>query len=278
MTKKTKFRHNKKRNTAFLFEALVMEATKAIVKQDEDRKELAISLIRECFTKSSSLYAELALYKALYETAQPDANSARTLIFNVCDDHRRLNHTNVFNEQTDLINRINKTLGSSVYANFVPHYKSLATIAQLFSPNATVQERSLLQEKITALLTPAPIVGDHRIEHVDNIVYHSFVTKFNEKYDQELLSEQKELLSRYIISFADNALSLKAFVNEEIGRLRKVLTEAHTMEEIASDNDMSTGLATVLQRLDSVKEKQLDEDVLRHILKVQALASEVTKS
>jgi len=278
MTKKTKFRHNKKRNTAFLFEALVMEATKAIVKQDEDRKELAISLIRECFTKSSSLYAELALYKALYETAQPDANSARTLIFNVCDDHRRINHTNVFNEQTDLINRINKTLGSSVYANFVPHYKSLATIAQLFSPNATVQERSLLQEKITALLTPAPIVGDHRIEHVDNIVYHSFVTKFNEKYDQELLSEQKELLSRYIISFADNALSLKAFVNEEIGRLRKVLTEAHTMEEIASDNDMSTGLATVLQRLDSVKEKQLDEDVLRHILKVQALASEVTKS
>jgi hypothetical protein len=278
MTKKTKFRHNKKRNTAFLFEALVMEATKAIIKQDENRKQLAISLVKKCFVKNSSLYAELVLYKALYETAQPDADSARTLIFNVCSDHRQLNHTNVFNEQTDLINRINKTLGSSIYANFVPHYKSLATIAQLFSPTATPQERSLLQEKIADLLIATPIVEDPRIEHVDNIVYNSFVTKFNEKYDQELLSEQKELLSRYIVSFADNALSLKAFVNEEIGRLRKVLTEANTMEEIVSDNDMSMGLIVVLERLDSIKEKQLDEDALRHILKVQALASEVTKS
>jgi len=278
MTKKTKFRHNKKRNTAFLFEALVMEATKSIVKQDESRKQVAISLIKECFSKSTSLYQELVLYKALYENSQPTTDSARTLIFNVCVTHHGLDSTKIFNEQTDLINRINKSLGSSIYSNFVPHYKSLATIAQLFSPSASVQERSLLQEKIATFLTVTPAVEDPRIEHVDNLVYNSFVTKFNNKYDHELLSEQKEMLSRYITSFADNALSLKAFVNEEITRLRNVLTEATSMEAFTSDGEMSDRLTVVLECLNSVKEKQLDEDTLRRVLKVQALANEVTKS
>ena len=36
MTKK--MRHNKKRNTAFLFEALVGELTKAVVAKDEPKK------------------------------------------------------------------------------------------------------------------------------------------------------------------------------------------------------------------------------------------------
>ena len=33
-----KIKHNKKRNTAFVYEALIREATVAIVKQDNERK------------------------------------------------------------------------------------------------------------------------------------------------------------------------------------------------------------------------------------------------
>ena len=49
--KRMKFRHNKKRNTAFLFEALVKELTKSIVKNDLQTKEKIISLIKENFKK-----------------------------------------------------------------------------------------------------------------------------------------------------------------------------------------------------------------------------------
>jgi len=278
MTKKTKFRHNKKRNTAFLFEALVMEATKAIVEQDPNRKVAAISLLKECFYKSTFLYKELSLYKALYESNATSEHHARGLIFNVCDDHRRLNQQKVFSEQTALINKINKALGSSVYSNFVPHYKSLATIAQMFSPTTTPQERALLQEKVTQLMSETPAQGEQNMEHVDNLVYNSFVTKFNEKYGKELLPEQKELLSRYIISFSDNSLSLKAYVNEEVTRLRTALTGASTTSDFANDKEMADGLTVVLERLNSLKEKQLDEDALRHILKIQALAKEALES
>ena len=38
-------KYNKKRNTAFLYEALILEMTKAIVNKDEKRKNIALRLI-----------------------------------------------------------------------------------------------------------------------------------------------------------------------------------------------------------------------------------------
>ena len=40
-----KTKHNKKRNTAFVFEALVREATKAIVAKDATRKNKTLSIL-----------------------------------------------------------------------------------------------------------------------------------------------------------------------------------------------------------------------------------------
>ena len=60
--------HNKKRNTAFLFESLVKELTKAALKNDADRKTQITSIIKEFFYKSGVLKTELGLYKEIYET------------------------------------------------------------------------------------------------------------------------------------------------------------------------------------------------------------------
>ena len=39
-------KHNKKRNTAFVFESLVKEITAAIIKNDTERKNIAVSLVK----------------------------------------------------------------------------------------------------------------------------------------------------------------------------------------------------------------------------------------
>ena len=62
-----KLRHNKKRNTAFVYEALVREIAKAVVKKDTRKKEVAINIIREHFAPNSLLAKELRLYKILQE-------------------------------------------------------------------------------------------------------------------------------------------------------------------------------------------------------------------
>ncbi len=68
----TKTRHNKKRNTAFIYEALVRELTKCIVAKDESRKGIIVSLVKEHFAKGTILRKELDLYKTLYEAEDLD--------------------------------------------------------------------------------------------------------------------------------------------------------------------------------------------------------------
>ena len=41
----SKIKHNKKGNTAFLYEALVRELTKASIKKDENKKNVILSML-----------------------------------------------------------------------------------------------------------------------------------------------------------------------------------------------------------------------------------------
>ncbi len=66
------------------------------------------------------------------------------------------------------------------------------------------------------------------MKHIDNLTYKTFVNKFNKTYEKTLRKEQKDFLTNYIVSFSDNGLGLKSFLNEEISRLKKeidILTE-----------------------------------------------------
>jgi len=106
-------------------------------------------------------------------------------------------------------------------------------------------------------------------------VVNKFVNKFNEKYGEELLHEQKELLSYYITSFADNALELKIFLNEEILRLKEKLVEAKTTDEISEDSTMTEKTTQIIEKLESFSSAPIDESVLKTIMKTQKLVKEI---
>jgi len=48
-------KYNKKRNTAFLYEALVRELTKASVENDAERADIITAVIKEHFKKGTVL-------------------------------------------------------------------------------------------------------------------------------------------------------------------------------------------------------------------------------
>ena len=60
-----KIKHNKKRNTAFVFESLMREATVAIIKDDQPRKDTVIKIIKEHFKPDSILKQHLECYRSL---------------------------------------------------------------------------------------------------------------------------------------------------------------------------------------------------------------------
>ena len=67
-TKTRRYRHNKKRNTAFLFETLIKEMAKSVMAKDAKRQTQAAQLIKNHFSKGTALYSELQLYRAISET------------------------------------------------------------------------------------------------------------------------------------------------------------------------------------------------------------------
>ena len=82
-----------------------------------------------------------------------NVHSAEKLIQEVKKDHKKLDTKKIFNEQSAVIGKINKSLSNKVYSNFVPNYKNLATLAQLFGDDVAAKSRVLLEEYVLKRLT-----------------------------------------------------------------------------------------------------------------------------
>ena len=212
-------KHNKKRNTAFLYECLIKEITKAVVRKDETRKDTIIKIVKEHFAKGMPLWEDLQLYKQLQETKGLDSDFASRYILEVKKDWESLNRKDIFNQQTILIKKINESLGSDVFGNFVENYRNLATIGHFFNSSGdNAKNRLVSEDRVKSLvMIKENKQKDKDILHIDKLTYNTFVTKFNETYQHTLRDEQRALLTNYITSFSDNGLGLKSFMNEELG-------------------------------------------------------------
>jgi hypothetical protein len=211
----------------------------------------------------------------LYENQDLDTETHQKIL-KECKRQRALIPTQeLFAAQTALIHEVNKSLSPSIFKNFVPNYKTLATIAQIFSDTTTPKQRVILENQVIAEMRekrdPSQIA-----EQIDNVVYRTFVKKFNDKYEGELLDEQKELLAHYIASFSDNALGLKTFLNEEISRLKDIMAAARQSKYVKEDPDMVEKSKQVLTILDSYAQAGMNEKMLTTILKTQKLAKEMS--
>ena len=270
-----KTKYNKKRNTAFVYEALIREGTSAILQGDHDRKNTVVKLIKKHFAPNSELYKHLQCYQSLYETSGLDRKTCEKIMREAKLAHRVLDPHGLFVSQTDLINDVNKQLEPSVFNNFVPNYKSLANIHKMFSTAVSPKNSVILEELVLEHMSRID-ESEEQVE-VDSLVVESFVEKFNNKYGETLLQEQKTLLNLYISSFVDNCLELKMFLNEEISRLKQQLSESKLKEEISSDKQMIEKTDLILEKLNTLKDSHADHDMLFTILKVQQLVGEINK-
>ena len=271
-----KTRHNKKRNTAFIYESLIVEATVSVLKKDTERQNKAVNIIKKYFNTDSILRKDLQCYRSLYKEQDLDEKTCRRIINEARVQQKLINPTGLFNAQTELINDINKQLSPSVFNNFVPNYKYLATISQLFSIKTSPKSLVILENKIIEDMQTKNYNSDNETTDViDTLVLNKFVEKFNDKYESDLLTEQKDLLTYYISSFADNAVELKIFLNEELTRLKTKLLESLETEEISSDSEMKRKTNDIINKLNEFSKSEFDEGMLLTILKTQSLIKEI---
>jgi len=113
--------------------------------------------------------------------------------------------------------------------------------------------------------------------HVNNLTLTTFIKNYNNKYSQNISENQQQLLNKYILSFSDNGLEFKAYLNEEVARLKNDLDTILEKEEITSDNDLESKFKEVRTLLESFNKLRIDQKLVAKVLKIQALIEETNE-
>lgn len=271
-----KIKHNKKRNTAFLYESLIKEITKAVLRNDKETREKALKIVKENFIKGSVLRKELDLYNTLLESKNLNKDFANRLMTETKKDYDSLDRKEVFNEQTRLIKSINESFSKEVFANFISNYRDIASVGQFFqSSDVGPKKRLLIEDNVMRLITSKEKLDETKIKHIDKLTYRTFVDKFNSTYKETLKEEQKQLLTNFIVSFSDNGLGLKSFLNEEIGRLKGQLNKR--VENKNLPHHLIERTQKVVTKLDEFSKRPITEQMVQDIFYIQDLVGEMSK-
>jgi len=267
-----KLSHNKKRNTALIYEILIKELTKAVLREDTTKKNMIVSLLKESFGKGKSLGKEKDIYDSFTGVEGFSRETLEKLIIEAKKQFSSLDRKDIFNQQTKLINKMNKSLTRSVWKNFVPSFKKLATINQLLQENLSPKKQVLLEKKFldTFLVEQK---DKNKFPKINNLAMKNFVEKFNQEYSTKLNESQRDLLNKYITSYMDNGLEFKALLYEEISRLSSTLEE----KIISQDDITKEKVQKLLERISNYNQRKLDKDLILEIFQIQSLASEMNK-
>jgi hypothetical protein len=227
------------------------------------------------FYPGGILCEELKLYQQLSKVSGVSKEQANRIISMATEAHSKINQTKIFEAQTSLISRINN-LSKDAFTAFVPNYRDLASIYQLFHlKSMPLKNRVLLESALVDKMIQKEVIEENTLQPIDAITFKMFVKRFNEKYGKELLGEQKKMIALYILSIEDKGAALKLYLNEEIGRLKEALSKPN--KEVSENKDLSEKCQTIVQLLESVnhRKRDIDEQLILRIMKVQELVNEL---
>jgi hypothetical protein len=254
---------------------LVKELTKSIVNNDVKKKKIVLSILKEHFKKDSILGRELSLYKDVLESKELDFHTAEKILHEAKMIYwTGFKNEKVHNQQGEVVAKVNKDLSKNVFSNFVPNYKDLATLAQIFNDDLTVKKRVMLERQVLKNMMLEQEQVPNTMKPIDQLTFKTFIKKFNKSYSG-LLEDQRKLLVQYVYSFSDGGVGFKVFLNEEVGRLKKVVQESLEMEEIKLDASMLESTKKVVDEIESYKNQKINDTMIQQVLKIQKLVEEI---
>jgi len=265
-----KFNHNKKRNTALIYEMLVREITRTMMHENNAKKNTISRLFKKYFHKGSTLGREYSIYKSLNESRVLDSELFSRVLFEAKKQYTKINKKSVFNAQTKLISEINKSLGRDFWKNFVGDYQWAATIQQTIAQDNSPKKQVLLEKKLMEIFSVDG--NDRTFPKINNLTMNTFISRFNEAYKGTLTESQRSLINKYILSPGDEGLEFRACLYEEIEGVKNSLI---TASKKLKNKRLVKKVNEVVGKLDSYREKKINENVLLDILQIQALAEEL---
>ena len=210
--------HNKKRNTALLYEFLVRTISSALVEGDKRKSSTALRIIRKHYRPGTHLYKEFRLFNALVKTTI----SSDSIVTSILSEARAAaNGTDVdalAREKSLLIRNINHMLkDDNFYDQPIAEYRLYATIQTLLNewrkPAGTADITSLAnyENQLREWLLVEKKKEDHVLidetPGTTRLVMKMMMKKMNEKYSVTLNNEQREIIKAYAFSSTDESQS-----------------------------------------------------------------------
>jgi hypothetical protein len=266
-------KHNKKRNTVFLFELLNRACARSIFDNDAEKKEKILNIIKEAFRKDTLLYQEIQIYNSILQTKRAPGRIAEKLLHEAKKSYSQISSKDLFQEQSALLKVINSSLEKDLYSYFIPNYKNMATLYQVFNMDLKPRDRVILEENVIGYMMAPEVKKPNMVTPVDKLTFKVFLEKFNSVYGDSLLNEQKELLNNYIISYDGSSIELKVYLNEELRRLKTELTSSI---KDTKNEKISEKLQEVTKIIDNFQNKKINREAVQQILGIQSLVSEIS--
>ena len=232
-------KHNKIKNTGILFELLTRQITVDVLNNEKDSS--SIKILKEFFNANTELGKENELYKILTEKKYKSAKHSEILIEAVIKNRRKLSNRRLRNEKYNLIKEIKRNYDTKDFFNTkLPNYKVLASIYNIFEgesaresygPVIETDSKVVVMENITNqssnksknLSEKSYKSYETQEEDIRLLTYQLLVDKFNKKYSN-LNESQRNLLREYINNLS-NTNSLREFIDAEVIKVRKVLSQ-----------------------------------------------------
>lgn len=251
------FKHNKKQNTAILYECLIKELAAATIQTDKEKIGKILGILKEFFSAGMILKEELGLYHNLSNVPSIKPDVAEKLINEMSTIYDGLDKEKILYEQKRLVSKMGD-VRKEIFSHFVSNYKTLASIYQIFRKTIKPHERIILEGVLKNSLSIPKLIKSEE-KPLSNLVYKRYIERFNSEYDG-LLLEQKELLKNYILGGTEFAV----YLNEEIGRLKEELKK-----DVKDDR-----VFLVIEMLESFKNEIPTREMVEKVLKIQELLYE----
>lgn len=223
--------HNKKRNTALLYEFLVRSISTALVEGDKRASSIGIKILKKYFKPGTQLHKEFRLFNALAKTTVTSDNVSTNIITEAKAAQAHLDLEALDLEKSRLIRSINHMIkDENFYDQPINEYRMYATIQTLFNewrkPSGTSDiagvakyEQQLRDWLLTEKKGNEQLINDDS-PGTSRLLMKVMMKKLNEKYNTALNSEQREIIRSYAFSAAkDDQTTIKRKLNEIKGNL-----------------------------------------------------------
>ena len=262
----TTIKHNKIKNTEFLFECLSRQVTSDILNDVKDSP--ALKIIKEHFKKGSVLNQELELYKALSSKSITEANKIDYLVDSVGKLRKKISNRELRNAKYNIVKAIKEHYDvNQIFKTRIKDYKTVASIYKFFeSLSIDVQplEETNIRFNMIENLTILPTQGKKKSKFenfskqdsdIRLLAYKMLVDKFNSKYSK-LTESQRNHLKQYINNIS-NTNSFKEYIISEVSEIQK---ELKSYLPKIDDNVVKIKLKEAIKISDNYRKGQVVKD------------------